>query len=238
MARLLGPSTDATSVEYIQGPQGPEGPQGLPGEEGPKGDPGPPGQDGAPGDEGPQGLPGQDGPPGLKGDQGLTGQQGPKGDTGAQGLKGDPGPAAFVYAGKQVADLTNSTVTFANTELVFPFAANGTYAIDLFALCTSAAATTGYAFALDASVAVTAVGLTFVHVLANTGAVTAGHSRGDAAATGLSSGVDTANQIVPVYGAGVLVAGASAGTARLVFRPEVAASAVFKAGSVLRVQQI
>ena len=139
---------------------------------------------------------------------------------------------------KQAADVTHSAASFTNTDLVFTFVANGVYAIDLFLLCTSAAATTGYRFAFDTSVAVTTVGLTFSHVLANTGTVTAGHSRADDTATGLSSGVDTINVIVPVQGKGMLVAGASGGTARLRFGPEVAAAATFKANSVMRVHRV
>jgi hypothetical protein len=214
------------------GPQGPQGSPGPQGEAGPQGNVGPQGQTGA---QGPQGNPG---PQGVKGDTGDTGPQGQTGQTGQQGIQGPPGPSAFETVVRQAADVTHSAASFTNTDLVFNFAANGVYAVDLFLICTSAAATTGYRFAFDTSVAVTTVGLTFAHVLANTGTVTAGSSRADATAAGLSSGVDTIN--VPVFsqGKGLLVAGATPGTCRLVFGPEVAAAATFKANSVLRVHRI
>jgi hypothetical protein len=258
----------AEGGEFVQGPPGPAGADGLPGAPGPPGPEGPPGsqgpigpqgnpgpkgdrgEDGAPGapgvagsagSVGPQGPQGNPGPQGVKGDTGDTGPQGQTGQTGQQGIQGiqgPPGPSAFETVVRQAADVTHSAASFTNTDLVFNFAANGVYAVDLFLICTSAAATTGYRFAFDTSVAVTTVGLTFAHVLANTGTVTAGSSRADATAAGLSSGVDTIN--VPVFsqGKGLLVAGATPGTCRLVFGPEVAAAATFKANSVLRVHRI
>jgi hypothetical protein len=140
--------------------------------------------------------------------------------------------------GKQAADVTLSTASFTNTDLIFSFAANAVYVVDLYLVCTAAATTTGYRFAFDTSVAVTTAVLSFTHVLANTGTTTSGHSIADATATGLTSGVPTAGALTPIIGSGLLVAGAQAGTARLVFGPEVAAAATFKAGSVMRVHQI
>jgi hypothetical protein len=91
---------------------------------------------------------------------------------------------------------------------------------------------------LDVSTAVGSVALFFDHALANTGTVSGGQSRADATATGLSSGVDTVNVDVMVHVRGVLVTGATAGTAQLQFRPEVAASATCRAGSLGRVMQV
>ena len=145
---------------------------------------------------------------------------------------------AWTAVVKQAADLSNSTTTPSNTDLVFSFAANGVYAIDLYLLATSGATTTGYGFAFDTSVAVTTVALHFEHVLANAGTISGGNSIADNTPLGLSSGVNAANTVTPIMGTGLLVAGANAGTARLTFRPEVAAAAVFKANSVMRVHQV
>lgn len=145
---------------------------------------------------------------------------------------------AWTFVGRQAADVTLATASFTNTDLIFNFAASGVYAIDLFLIATATATTTGFRFALDTSVAVTTVALTFDHQLANAGTLTGGTAIADATAAGLSSGVPTAGALVPVMGVGILVAGASAGTARLVFGPEVAASATFKANSVMRVHQV
>ena len=250
------------------GPQGPQGPAGQTGPQGPKGDTGntgPQGSTGGTGSQGPQGAAGGTGPQGAKGDtgnqgpqgaqgapgstgsqgpQGAAGQngsQGPQGGAGPQGSQGPQGPAGafnWTYSGKQAADVMLATASFTNTDLVFTFAANQTYIIDLYLLATAAAATTGFRFAFDTSVAVTAVGLHFSHTLANTGTITAGSSIADATAAGLSSGVPTAGALVPILGGGVLVASSTGGTCRLVFGPEVAASATFKAGSAMRVHQV
>lgn len=149
------------------------------------------------------------------------------------------GSDPFTAKLRLTSDVTNATVTLANvTGLVFTFEANATYAIELYALCTSAVATTGYSFALDTSVAVSNVGLTFFHQLANTGTLSGGSSIADATRTGLSSGVPTAGALVAIMGGGILVTSASIGTAQLQFAPEVAASATVKAGSVMRVMKV
>lgn len=145
---------------------------------------------------------------------------------------------SWEYVGRQGADVTQATAAFGNSGLVLPFAANATYVIELFLLMRSSLVTAGFRLALDTSVAVTSVGVTFNHVLANTGTSTAGQSRADATATGLSSGVDTINVEVPVIGGGILVSGANAGNATLVFGPEVLATATLKAGSVMRAQRV
>lgn len=145
----------------------------------------------------------------------------------------------FLAKLRQSADVTNATVTLANCPgLVFTFTPNAFYAIDLYLLCTSVAATTGYTFAFDVSVAVTSVGLFFSHQLASAGTVTSGMSNADANRTGLSSGVPAAGSVVPVMGQGILVSGATGGTCQLQFAPEVAASATCRAGSLMRVMAV
>lgn len=144
----------------------------------------------------------------------------------------------WVQVSRQANDLTNATATPANTDLLFEFKPGYVYMVDLYLLCTSGLATTGLAFAFDTSVAVTNVALTFWHTLANTGTLTGGQSRGDGAFTGLSSGVDLAGGVTMVAGKGLLVASTTAGTARLQFRPEVAATSTLKAGSAMRVDQV
>jgi hypothetical protein len=149
------------------------------------------------------------------------------------------GSSDFLAKLRQSSDVTNATVTLANLPgLVFTFAANSFYWIDFVALCTSAAATTGYTFAFDVSVAVTSVGLSFVHQLASAGTVTGGMSNADANRTGLSSGVPALNSLIPVMGSGFVLSGASGGTCQLQFAPEVAASATCRAGSMMRAMAV
>lgn len=232
----------APGTDGAVGPQGPAGPKGDTGDTGPAGPTGPASTVAGPtGPQGPKGDTGAQGPQGVKGDTGATGQQGPAGQQGIQGPTGATGPAgpgAWHTVVRQVADLvTPATAGFVNTDMVFTFEANSVYVLDLFAEATAAAATTGFRFALDTSVVVTTVALTFSHVLANTGTVTGGQSIADDAATGLSSGIPTANAITPILGSGRLVTAAATGTARLRFGPEVAAVATLKANAVLRVHK-
>jgi len=149
---------------------------------------------------------------------------------------GDP----FVFKGVLLADVSTlaNTTPVNVTGLSFSFEANSTYVVEVFATMRSPANTTGYGLQLDVSQAVLSVGMTFFHQLANTGTLTGGSSIADDASVGVSTGVPTANTDVPVYAAGVLRAGALAGTAQLRFRSEVAAIATMKAGSVMRVQKI
>jgi hypothetical protein len=150
--------------------------------------------------------------------------------------------AAYVFMSvtKQAADLSNSSNTVPSaTDMVFTFVANGVYLIDLFLMATSAAATTGYGFALDTSVAVTTVGVHFNHVLANTGTLSGGNSIADNTPLGISSGVATLATLTPITGMGILVASGTGGTATLTFRSEVsAASVTLKANSAMRVHRI
>jgi hypothetical protein len=160
--------------------------------------------------------------------------------TQASGVRwGTPAGGATILTMRQTADVTNATVTpVAATGLVFTYAANSFYQIDYTVYCTSVATTTGYAFTLDTSTApgTSGVHLFFSHGLAATGTSTSGYSVGDNGATvvGVSSGVPVAAQDVPVTVSAQFHSGATGGTAQLMFRPEVAASATIKAGSIGR----
>lgn len=173
-----------------------------------------------------------------------TAQLGGAGADATKFLRGDQtwaaGGGGFSWEAvvRQAADVAVPGTALVNTDLVFSYAANGVYVIDLFLLAQAAATATGLGYAFDVSTAVTTVAVTFNHQLANTGTRTGGQSRADAAAVGVSSGVDTANAVVPVIGMGILVAAGSAGTARLQARSEVAAASTFKANSVMRVHRI
>lgn len=138
---------------------------------------------------------------------------------------------------RQAADVTNATTTNVDTDLVFSFDANSTYIIDLYLMITAAATTTGVALAWDTTVATTAANLTFEHQLAAAGTLTGGDAIADDTVRGLSSGVPVAAAVTPIIGSGIVISGASGGTARVRFRPEVAASATFKAGSTMRVMK-
>lgn len=147
----------------------------------------------------------------------------------------DPFLAKLRLAG----DITNATLTPLNlTGMSFAYLANSFYIFDLYMACTSAAATTGYGFAVDVSTVVTTHGLIFVHQLATAGTLSGGDSIADNVSRGLSSGVPAVTVINPIMGRGFLMTGANAGTAQFTFRPEVAASATVKAGSVITVMKI
>lgn len=124
------------------------------------------------------------------------------------------------------------------TGLVFTFAANANYVIELFAIMQSAAATTGYGLQFDVSAAVTAQSFTFFHQLANTGTLSGGSSIADDASVGVSSGIPSGNTDLPLYGSGVLVTGANTGTAQLRLRSETTAVCSIRAGSMMRVMRI
>jgi hypothetical protein len=134
---------------------------------------------------------------------------------------------------------TGANVTpVALTGMSFAFLANSTYVIDIFALVQAAVATTGHGFGMDVSVAVTALGMQTAHQLANTGTLSGGSAIADGAIVGVSSGLPTANTVVPVMGSGVLVTGANAGTCQFIFRSEVAAVVTCKEGSAIRVMKV
>lgn len=147
--------------------------------------------------------------------------------------------ATWLAVVPQALDLTTALAAFVNTDMVFNYVASSRYLIEMWGWCTSAANTSGYRFGIDTSAAVDVVTFHFLHQLANAGTLTGGSSIADAAATGLSSGVPTNGALVPVYGMGMLGTGVGqAGTARIVFGGEVAASVTLKAGTVMRVHKV
>lgn len=149
------------------------------------------------------------------------------------------GSDPFLVKLRLAGDITNATVTPTNlTGMAFTYEVNSFYVFEMFILCTSGAATTGYGFALDVSSAVTSVGLNFTHQLATGGTLSGGDSIADNVSRGLSSGVPAITVINPVMGHGILVTGANTGTAQFTFRPEVAYTATVKAGSIIRVMKI
>ncbi len=147
---------------------------------------------------------------------------------------------AFVFKGALAGDVsTGANTTPVNvTGLVFTFVANAKYIVEVFGIGQSAAATTGWGIQLDTSVAVTTVGMTFYHQLANTGTLSGGSSIADDASVGVSSGIPTAATNCPFYASGILIAAGNGGTAQLRWRSEVAAVSTVKAGTLMRVQKV
>ena len=134
---------------------------------------------------------------------------------------------------------TGANITPVNlTGLAFDFLANSTYIIDMYMFISSAASTTGCGFQIDTSVAVSQVGITFFHQLANTGTLSGGNSIADDASQGVSSGIPANAGVYPVYGGGILKSGANAGTAQFRFRSETTAATTCKAGSVIRILKV
>jgi hypothetical protein len=149
---------------------------------------------------------------------------------------GDPYHARLVLGSDKP---TGANVTPVTTTLSFSYIANSWYVVNIYALVAAAAATTGCGFMIDVSTAVTYVATHVTHQLAATGTLTGASSVGDLAATlsGISSGmVGTATY--PVFGAGILVTGANAGTATFFFRSETTAVTTCKAGSIFLVTKV
>lgn len=120
----------------------------------------------------------------------------------------------------------------------FNFEANSKYVIDMYMMISSAASTTGCGFQLDVSVAVTNIALTFVHQLANTGTLSGGNSTADDASNGVSSGLPASATVYPVHGGGLLITGASAGTAQFRYRSETTAVTTCKANSIVVITKV
>lgn len=150
------------------------------------------------------------------------------------------GSSPFMFEGVLASDVsTGANVTPVNvTGLVFTFAANKNYVIELFGTISAPAATTGIGLQFDVSAAVTQVAMTFFHQLANTGTLTGGNSIADDASAGVSTGIAANGAIVPVYASGILRSGANIGTAQLRLRSEVAAVSTIKAGTIMRVREL
>lgn len=130
--------------------------------------------------------------------------------------------------GKLGADVSNSTVTLANSGLSFNATANTTYIVYLVGGFTSAAITTGIAVALDIPSG-NVVGQAYHPISATaSGSV---EQIADAATTGATTGVRAAATLVPIGAEWIVAIGATGGTVALQFRSEIAASAVtLKAG--------
>lgn len=134
---------------------------------------------------------------------------------------------------------TGANVTPVTLELAFNFEVNSKYVIDIYAIVAPTAATTGCGFMLDVSQAVTYVGLFVSHQLANTGTISGSGSIGDSGATaqGVSSGMPNTGSNF-VYGGGMLITGANAGTATFFFRSETTAVTTCKAGTMIRIMKM
>lgn len=130
---------------------------------------------------------------------------------------------------KLAADVANSTVApAAATGLSFAAAANTTYLVEVVGTFQSAATTTGIALALD--IPSGAVSGMTVHPASAT-TLTGTEQIADAVTTGATTGVRAAATNVPIIATFIVSTGATAGQVQLLFRSEVAASAVtLKAG--------
>jgi hypothetical protein len=130
---------------------------------------------------------------------------------------------------KLAADVANSTVTpAAATGLSFAAAANTMYLVEVIGTFQSAATTTGIALALDIPSGSVA-GIT-VHQ-SNTATLTGAEQIADGITAGATTGVRAAATNVPIRANFIVSVGATAGQVQLLFRSEVAASAVtLKAG--------
>lgn len=150
------------------------------------------------------------------------------------------GGSDFIFKGALANDAsTGANVTpISLTGLVFTFLPNSDYFIDIAGATRAAATTTGGGFHLDTSVAVTRVGMSHVHQLANTGTLTGGSSIADDASVGVASGRPSANVDTPIIGSGYLRSGANGGTAQLRYRSEVAAVSTVMAGFMMRVMKV
>jgi hypothetical protein len=137
---------------------------------------------------------------------------------------------------------TGANVTPVTLGLSFNYEANSQYAIDIYAIVAPAVATTGCGFMIDVSTVVTYVGTFVSHQLAVSGTLSGAGSVGDLAATssGISSGMVLAAAAGSnfVYGGGILITGANAGTATFFFRSETTAVTTCKTGTIIRVMKM
>lgn len=204
-----------------------------------------------------------DGVQGTKGDKGDTGERGLQGEQGLPGVNGsdatvtksavesvltgeitshshaggaDPFLAKLILGADKPTGANTTPVTLG---LSFNYEANSKYIIDMYMLVAPGAATTGCGFLIDTSSAVTYVGTFTSHQLANTGTLSGGSSIGDLGVTqmGVSSGMPS-TQSNFVYGGGILITGANAGTATFFFRSETTAVTTCKSGSIIRVMKV
>ena len=130
---------------------------------------------------------------------------------------------------KLAADVANNTITpAAATGLSFAAAANTMYLVELVGTFHSAAVTTGIALALDIpSGSVTGM---IVHQSSTT-TPTSTEQIADAVTIGATTGVRAAAANIPIRANFIVSVGATAGQVQLLFRSEIAGSAVtLKAG--------
>lgn len=125
---------------------------------------------------------------------------------------------------KLAADVVNSTTALAAvTGLSFAAAANTTYLVEVVGSFQSAATTTGIALALD--IPSGSVSGQIMHPSSAT-ALTGTEQIADAATTGATTGVRAATTNVPILATFIVAVGGTGGAVQLMFRSEVAASAV------------
>jgi hypothetical protein len=140
-----------------------------------------------------------------------------------QGEGGSGAPDPWTWA-KLAGDVANSSVTLAAVSgLSFSAVANATYIVELMGSFQAAANTTGIALALD--IPSGAVSGYIIHN-AGTTAVVAIEQVADNATILATSGVRNAATNVPLLARFIVAVGASAGPVQLMFRSEVAGSAV------------
>lgn len=123
------------------------------------------------------------------------------------------------------------------TGMAFDYLANSIYTFDMNMFVSSAAATTGCGFQLDVSTAVTQIGMNFFHQLATSGTLSGGSSVTDDTSLGVSSGLPNTT-INFVNGKGILITGATGGTAQFRFRSETTAITTCNANSKIIVNKI
>lgn len=149
-----------------------------------------------------------------------------KGDPGIQGPAGPDSTTYLVLSG----NVANSTTTpAAATGLLFAALANTRYHVEAFGAYQSAATTTGIAAALDIPSG-SVIGLNQV---ATTAAALGGTEQiADNATTGASTGVRAANANTPLHAMWLVSIGATPGNVQMMFRSEVAGSAVTLQGGL------
>ena len=138
-------------------------------------------------------------------------------------------------AGDQATGANTTPVTL--TGLVFNYAANSKYVIEVYAGVAPTAATTGCGFQFDMSTTFTTLWMSFYNQLATTGTLSGGSSTADDASIGVSSGMPSTSTN-PVIVSGFLITDANAGTAQLRFRSETTAVTTCKAGTTLIVRKV
>lgn len=149
----------------------------------------------------------------------------------------DPFSTFVGVLASDVSTATNTTPVDV-TGLLFTYAANSIYVIEVFGAISSAASTTGAGLQFNVSSTVDSLWGTFFHQLANTGTLSGGNTIADDASAGVSSGISAAAAIVPIGASFVLNTNANTGTAQLRYRSETTAVTTIKGGTVMRVHKV